>query len=89
MSVLQKHFEDCRRFYTSGAGEQHFGMVQSAIRKALETKHPPRDHVDDEPERPRRKPAGLRKVYTAGGYEDVIVDREDGESIGEDAETDA
>jgi len=34
--------------------------------------------------RSSRKRAGPRKVYIAGGYEDVIVDREDGDSIGED-----
>ena len=37
--------------------------------------------------RPPRK-RGIREVYTAGGYANVIDDREDGESIGEDAEAD-
>jgi hypothetical protein len=50
-------------------------------------KHPRRDHVEDEPVRPPRK-RGIREVYTAGGYANVIDDREDGESIGEDAEAD-
>jgi hypothetical protein len=77
---------DYRRFYTAGAGEQHFGLVQQAIRKALETKHPPRDHVDDEPARPPRKPAGPRKIYTIGGFADAIDDRE---SIDDGAEADA
>jgi hypothetical protein len=88
IAVLEKHFPDCRRFYTSGAGEQQFNMVRTAISKAIEAKHPPRDHADDELERPwqSRKRTGPRKVYTAGGYADVIVDREDGDSIGEDAE---
>jgi hypothetical protein len=85
VTVLQKHFEDYRRFYTAGAGEQHFGMVQLAIRRALETKHPPIDRADDEPAQPPRKPAGPRNIYTIGGFADAIVDHEDGE----DAETDA
>jgi hypothetical protein len=66
---------DYRRFYTARAGEQHFGLVQAAIRKALETKHPSREHVDDEPARPRRKPVGLRKVYTAGADTGAVPKR--------------
>jgi hypothetical protein len=46
------------------------GMVEATIRKAIELKHPARDHVDDEPERPRPsgKRGGIREIYTAGGY---------------------
>ena len=51
-------------------------------------KHPPIDRADDEPVRPWRK-RGVRKVYTAGGYADVIDDREDANSVEEDAEADA
>jgi hypothetical protein len=36
ISVLEKHFASCDRFYTTGAGDQHFNMVQSAMLKALE-----------------------------------------------------
>jgi hypothetical protein len=80
VAVLQKHFQDYRRFHTTGAGEQHFGLVQQAIRKALEEKHPSRDHADDGPERPpRKRSGGVRKVHHAGGY-DLIDDRDDGES---------
>ena len=43
VTVVQTHFEDCRRFYTTGAGRQHFGLLQQAIRKAWEAKHPSRD----------------------------------------------
>jgi hypothetical protein len=28
--------EACRRFYTAGAGDRHFGMLQSVMLKALE-----------------------------------------------------
>jgi len=91
IAVIEKHFADCRHFYTSGSGDAHFGMVEAAIRKALEAKHPARDHVDDEPERPRPsgKRRGIREIYTAGGYADAIDDRDDGNSAGEDAEADA
>ena len=89
VAVIEKHFADYRRFYVSGSGDQLFSIVEAAIRKAWEAEHPPRDRADDEPVRPRPKRAGPRKVYTAGGYTDVIDDRDDGESIGEDAEVDA
>jgi hypothetical protein len=85
VTVVQKHFAEDGVHY-GGSGDEYFGMVQSAIRKALETKHPPRDHADDEPLRPRRRSGGVHKVHNASGFPDVIVDREDGESIDEDAE---
>jgi hypothetical protein len=76
VEVVEKHFADHRVRY-SGSGDGYFWMVEAAIRKAMELKHPPIDHV--EPARPQRR-RGVRKVYTAGGYEDVIY---------EDAEPDA
>jgi hypothetical protein len=56
LAVIEKHFEDCRQFYTSGAGDRHFHMVRSAISKALEAKSP--DRLGVAPERPRRRRAG-------------------------------
>jgi hypothetical protein len=32
VAVIDKHFEDYGRFYTTGAAEQHFGMVHQAMR---------------------------------------------------------
>src|SRR5215472_12146727 len=46
VAVIEKHFEDCRRFYTAGSGDQHFAMVRAAIGKAMEAKHPTRDRAD-------------------------------------------
>jgi hypothetical protein len=62
-------------FYTAGASEQHFGMVHQAMRKALEAKYPGHHQTDNEPERPRQRRSGsVRKVYTASGVADAIVD---------------
>src|SRR6266404_4079795 len=33
VAVIEKHFDACRRFYISGSGDAHFGMVRSAISK--------------------------------------------------------
>jgi hypothetical protein len=73
VTVLEKHFQDCRRLYTCGAGEQHFGLVQQAIKAAWQAKHPTRDQAADEPARQQRR-RGIRKVYNASGFPDVIVD---------------
>jgi uncharacterized Zn-binding protein involved in type VI secretion len=73
IAVIEKHFADCRRFYTCGSGDAHFGMVESAIRKATEAKHPARAYGDDELVRPRHK-RGVRKIHNASGFPDVIVD---------------
>jgi hypothetical protein len=87
VAVIENHFADHRRLYTLDSGDSYFHMIEAAIRKAWEAKHPPRDHVEDEPARPRRK-RGVRQVYAAGGYADAIVDSgEDGDAVGEDAET--
>src|SRR5882762_3787277 len=84
IAVLEKHFRDYRHLYIAGAGDQHFHMVRSAISKALEAKHPSRDHADDELERPRRKRRGrLQPVAHAGGV-DVFDDRDDGGTGQED-----
>jgi hypothetical protein len=40
VAVLEKHFADCRRFYTCGSGDAHFGMVEAAVRKSMEGKAP-------------------------------------------------
>jgi hypothetical protein len=85
VAVIENHLADHRRLYTAGAGEQHFGIVQQAIRKAWEAKHPPREPANDAPVPPRRK-RGVRQVYQVGGYPDAIDDREDGDAVGEHAE---
>jgi hypothetical protein len=78
IDVLDRHFDRCREFYTSGSGDQHFNVVQSAMRKAMDAKHPQQAYP---PPSSRRRP-GVRKVYNAGGAADAIDDREeDGESF--------
>jgi hypothetical protein len=76
VAVLEKHFDACRRFYTSGSGDAHFGMVRSAIHKAIEAKHSPRDHAGEEPDRPRppRRSSSVRQVHNACGFPDVFVE---------------
>jgi len=85
VAVIEKHFEDCRRFYTAGSGDAHFNMVRAAIGKAIEAKHP--SARDDEPVRPRlqRRAAGVRKIHHAGGT-DIYDDRRDLEWIREVAQ---
>jgi hypothetical protein len=34
LNVAETHYDCCRRFYTCGAGDQHFDMVRSVIGKA-------------------------------------------------------
>lgn len=73
VAVLEKHFEDCRRFYSAGSGDQHFAMVRSAIGKAMDAKDLFRARV--EPERPRRRRTdGARKVNNASGIPDLLLD---------------
>jgi len=84
VAVIEKHFEQCRRFYTAGCGDAHFDMVRMAVTKALEANHPlPRD----EPVRPRlqRRAAGVRKIHHAGGT-DIYDDRRDPDWIREVAQ---
>ena len=68
VAVIENHLADHRRLYTAGAGEQHFGMVQQAVRAAWQAKHPPRprDHVEDEPAPPRRKRVAFAKSTRRG-----------------------
>ena len=78
VTVLEKHFDACRRFYTTGSGDRHFHLVRSAISKAIEAKYPNHSHADDELERPLRKRRGrFQPVAHAGGI-DVFDDRDDG-----------
>ncbi len=76
VAIIEQHFQDCRRFYTTGAGEQCFHMVRAAIAKALDAKYPHRSHVNDEPDRSRRRPSGrVRRIHTAaGGRPDAFVE---------------
>jgi hypothetical protein len=79
VAVIQKHFADHRRLYVSGSGDGFFYMVEAAVRKAWQAKHPVRD---GEPEGPRRKRRGrVRPVPHAGGV-DIFDDRDDGHSAG-------
>jgi len=90
VALINKHFDDCRRFYTSGSRDAHFGMVRSAMSKALEAKYPSRDRADDEPmpRLKRRRRGGVRPVPHAGGV-DVFDDRDVGGTGQEDDEADA
>src|SRR5215813_3112021 len=72
VAVIEKHFEDCRRFYTAGSGDSHFHMVKAAMHRALVAKHP-RDHMDDEPERPRRRASGVRQIHNPSGIPDLFM----------------
>jgi len=83
VAVIENHFADHRRLYTCGSGDGYFHMVEAAIRQRWREKHPSREHVDDEPVRPRRK-RGVRNVYMAGGYADASDDREVSDAVGED-----
>jgi hypothetical protein len=74
LAAIEQHFAEHHRLYTSGSGDGNFHLVQAAVRRAWEAKHPPRPRADDEPERPRRRAGGVRKVYTAAGVADAIVE---------------
>jgi ferredoxin-NADP reductase len=56
LDVLEQHFAEHRHLYTCGSGDGHFWMVEAAVRRKWQEKHPPRPHVDEELERPRRTP---------------------------------
>jgi hypothetical protein len=69
--VVEDHLREHRRLYT-GSGCGYFYMVEAAIRRAIETKHPSRDA---EPERPRRRRSSrVQKVHNASGFPDVYVE---------------
>jgi hypothetical protein len=70
VDVLERHFADCRHLYTCGAGEQHFGMVHQAMRRALEQKHPRQDPKPErEPQRPQRaRRPWCRSPLQAAGF---------------------
>jgi len=75
VAVIEKHFEDCRRFYTAGSGDAHFNIVRAAISKALDAKLA--WGAPATAERPREKRRGrVRKLHHAGGV-DAFDDRED------------
>jgi len=77
MAVIELHFDACRRFYTTGSGDRLFYMVEAAIGKAIEAKHPNPSHADGELDRPLRRGRGrLQPVAHAGGI-DVFDDRDD------------
>ncbi len=71
-SVVANHLREHRRLYVCGSAERFFYMVEAAIRKALEAKHPSRD---DELERPwRRSSSRVQQVHNASGFPDVFVE---------------
>src|SRR5262249_20972226 len=72
VAVIEKHSEDCRRFYLSGSGDAHFNMVRAAIGKAMDAKDPLRARVDVE--RPRRPRRVMNLHNAAGGRPDVYVE---------------
>jgi hypothetical protein len=82
--VVEDHLREHRRLYVCGSAERFFYMVEAAIRKALEAKHPSRDRADGELERLLRKRRGkLRPIPHADGV-DVFDDRDDGGTGQED-----
>jgi hypothetical protein len=74
-NAIERHLDEHRWLYTCGSGDGHFWMVEDAIRKAWQAKHPSIERADDEPE-PRRRPSGhVQKVHnTSGGRPDVYVE---------------
>jgi hypothetical protein len=74
VAVIEKHFADCRRFYTCGTGDGHFHMVESAIRLAVEARRR-RSTSPSARSRGGRRRRGIHKVHNASGFApDVIVD---------------
>jgi hypothetical protein len=70
--VVEDHLREHRRLYIAGAGDRFFYMVEAAIRKAIEAKHPSRD---DELERPRRRSSNrVQQVHNASGFPDAFVE---------------
>jgi len=55
VDAIEQHFAEHRRLYVSGSGDGFFYMVEAAIRRAWQAKHPTRDHIDDEPNRRRHR----------------------------------
>ena len=74
LAAIEDHFAQHRRLYVSGSGDGYFYLVEAAIRRAWQAKHPTRDRANDEHERPRNKRLGrVRPVHHAGGV-DVFDD---------------
>jgi hypothetical protein len=76
MAVIELHFDTCRHLYMAGSGDGLFYLVEAAIRRTLDAKHPSRDRDDDEPVRLRPRPSGrIREIRTvAGGPPDLLVE---------------
>jgi hypothetical protein len=82
LAAIEQHFAEHRHEYRSGSGDGLFWMVEAAVRRAWQEKHPPR--ADEELERPRRKrPGRLRPIHHAGGF-DVYDDRDHADAGQED-----
>jgi hypothetical protein len=74
LDVLDRHFDQSRRFYLSGSGDGLFGRVQDDIARALQAKHgrPAPEHKP-KPE-PQRRRSRVVKIPTASGVSDLFVD---------------
>jgi hypothetical protein len=84
IDTIEVHIDQHRRLYTSGSGDRIFPMVEAAIKKLYRDKHEA-DDASVKPEPQARR--GIRHLHHgAGGLPDVIDDRDDGASIGEDGE---
>jgi hypothetical protein len=70
--VLQRHLDDCRHLYMCGSADGLFWMVESAVRKAIEAKHPA--PVQEEPAKPQRPRSRVRKLHNASGFPDAYVE---------------
>jgi hypothetical protein len=75
LAAIEQHFEEHRRLYTCGSGDGHFHLVETAVRRAWQAKHPARVRAEDEPVRPQRRASRVRKLHNAaGGPPDMFVE---------------
>jgi hypothetical protein len=77
LAAIERHFDEHRRRYTSGSGDGLFWMVEAAVRRAWQAKHPARDHAGEAPDRPRpprRSSSRVQKIHNASGTPDAFVE---------------
>lgn len=74
LAAIEAHFAEHRHEYRCGSGDGLFWMVEAAVRRAWQAKHPALDRADEEPVRPRRRSVRVLKVHNASGQPDLIID---------------